>query len=81
VVDDFAREGLCLAADTSLSGQRVARELDAAIADRGQPAVIVSDNGAELTGMAILRWPQERQVGWPYIAAQTGHLTKKGLYP
>ena len=28
----------------------------------------VSDNGAELTGMAILRWSQETQVEWYYIA-------------
>jgi len=31
-VDDFTRECLCLVADTSLSGVRVARELDAIIA-------------------------------------------------
>jgi len=34
VVDDFTRECLCLVADTSLSGQRVARELDTVIARR-----------------------------------------------
>src|SRR5690606_31957023 len=68
VVDDFSRECLCLVADTSLSGARVARELDAVIAARGRPMVCVSDNGTELTGMAILRWSQERQVEWHYIA-------------
>jgi len=68
VVDDFTRECLCLVADTSLSGQRVARELDAIIATRGRPDGIVSDNGSELTSMAILRWCQETGVGWHYIA-------------
>lgn len=34
VVDDFTRECLALVADTSLSGARVARELDAVIAAR-----------------------------------------------
>jgi putative transposase len=68
VVDDFTRECLCLAADTSLTGQRVARELDAVIAVRGRPRGCVSDNGTELTGTAILRWSQERQVAWHYIA-------------
>ena len=34
VVDDFARECMALMADTSLSGLRVARELDTAIATR-----------------------------------------------
>ena len=68
VVDDFTRECLCLAADTSLSGQRVARELDAVIARRGRPITCVSDNGTELTSMAILRWSQETRVEWHYIA-------------
>jgi putative transposase len=68
VVDDFTRECLCLVADTSLSGMRVARELDAIIAVRGRPTSIVSDNGTELTSMAILRWCQESQVEWHYIA-------------
>ena len=34
VVDDFTRECIALVADTSLSGTRVGRELDAAIARR-----------------------------------------------
>lgn len=68
VVDDFTRECLCLVADTSLSGARVARELDAIIATRGRPLLCVSDNGTELTSMAILRWCQERQIEWHYIA-------------
>ena len=44
VVDDFTRECVALVADTSLSGARVARELDTAIARRNRPATIVSDN-------------------------------------
>jgi putative transposase len=68
VVDDFTRECLTLVADTSLSGVRVGRELDAVIARRGRPATCVSDNGTELTGMAILRWSRETQVEWHYIA-------------
>lgn len=68
IVDDFTRECLCLVADTSLSGVRVARELDKVIAVRGRPAMCVSDNGTELTSMAILRWCQETHVEWHYIA-------------
>jgi len=68
VVDDFTRECLCLVADTSLSGRRVARELDALIAERGRPLLCVSDNGTELTSMAILRWCQDTGVEWHYIA-------------
>jgi len=68
VVDDFSRECLALVADTSLSGKRVARELDAIAAERGDPATIVSDNGTELTSSAVLAWSQARGVGWHYIA-------------
>jgi putative transposase len=56
IVDDFTRECLALVADTSLSGQRVGPALDAIIAERGKPAVFVSDNGTELTSTAILHW-------------------------
>lgn len=68
VVDDFTRECIALVADTSLSGIRVGRELDAAIARRGRPTMIVSDNGTELTSMAILRWSQLTRIEWHYIA-------------
>jgi putative transposase len=69
VVDDFTRECLALVVDTSLSGARVARELDAIIAISGRPPLmIVSDNGTELTSLALLRWTQERPVEWHYIA-------------
>ena len=44
VIDDCCRENLCLVADTSLSGARVARELDALLRIYGKPACIVSDN-------------------------------------
>ncbi|PXW68223.1 putative transposase [Blastomonas natatoria] len=76
VVDDFTRECVRLIADTSISGLRVARELDWAIAERARPAMIVSDNpvlsevegGTKLTSMAILRWSKERNVEWHHIA-------------
>ena len=68
MVDDFTRECLALVADTSLSGARVARELDAIVALRGKPLGVVSDNGTELTSTSILRWSQERHVEWHYIA-------------
>jgi putative transposase len=68
VVDDFTRECLALVADTSLSGVRTARELDAIISRRGKPLSVVSDNGTELTSTAILNWCQETGVDWHYIA-------------
>ena len=66
--DDFTRECLALIADTSLSGLRVARELDAVIALRARPALCVSDNGTEFTSMAMLKWSKEAKVAWHDIA-------------
>jgi transposase InsO family protein len=59
---------LAIAVDTSLSGVHVGRALDRTIAGHGKPAIIVSDNGAELTSHAILRWQNERSIEWHYIA-------------
>ena len=68
VIDDYTRECLALVADTSLSGGRVARELDAVIRLYGKPELVVSDNGTELTSNAILKWQEDRKVEWHYIA-------------
>ena len=54
--------------DTSLSGIRVARELDRIAEMRGYPCMVVSDNGTELTSNAILKWQEDRKVDWHYIA-------------
>lgn len=68
VIDDFSRECLALIADTSLSGTRVARELETLIARHGKPQTIVSDNGSELTSRAILKWQNDAGIAWHYIA-------------
>ncbi|WP_108892373.1 IS3 family transposase [Palleronia abyssalis] len=67
VIDDCCRENLCLTADTSISGARVARELDALVRIYGKPACIVSDNGTEFTSRAILKWADKTGVPWHYI--------------
>jgi len=67
VNDDCCRENLCLMADTSISGARVARELDALVRLYGKPACIVSDNGTEFTSRAILQWANENDIEWHYI--------------
>ena len=66
-------------ADTSLPSLRVVRELDGLVVMRGRPAMCVSDNGTELTSMAILRWSQERRVEWHYIAP--GKPQQKAFVP
>ena len=66
VIDDYTRECLALVADTSISGQRVARELDRLVRLYGRPETIVSDNGSELTSRAILEWQNETSIAWHY---------------
>ena len=58
---------LALVADTSLSGARVGRELDAIIAVRGKPTTCVSDGGTEFSSMAILAWSKGAGVALHYI--------------
>ncbi len=62
IVDDCTPEWLGLLADTSLSGLRVARELDRIIAKRGRPTTIVSDNGSEFISNVILAFADATQV-------------------
>lgn len=68
IVDDCTRECLALVADTSLSGLRVARELEGLMARRGRPKMIVSNNGTEFTSNAILGFADRMQIDWHYIA-------------
>jgi putative transposase len=65
---DCTRGCLALVADTSLSGVRVDRELDWLLVERGEPKMIVSENGSELTCNAILAWADTVRVEWQYIA-------------
>jgi putative transposase len=68
VIDDFSRECVAAVVDNSISGIRMARELDRIAFLRGYPDQVVSDNGTELTSNAMLQWQEERGVGWHYIA-------------
>ncbi len=68
VIDDFSRECLAAVVDTSIGGARVARELDLIAELRGYPCMVVSDNGTELTSNVMLKWQEDRNVDWHYIA-------------
>lgn len=67
IVDDFTRESLKIAVDTSVNGRRVCEELEQVIEARGKPDRILSDNGTEFTSIAVLRWCQEQEIRWDYI--------------
>jgi putative transposase len=51
-----------------MSGRRVARELTTLMERRGEPGMIVSDNGTELTSNAILALSKDQKIEWHYIA-------------
>ena len=68
MIDDVTKECLAAIADTSISGRRVARELDAIFAWRGKPDLIVSDHGTEFTSNAMLAWAQGSRIAWHFIA-------------
>jgi putative transposase len=68
VIDDVTKECLGAIPDTSISGKRVARELDEIIRRRGKPGMIVSDNGTEFTSNAMLAWTKTADINWHFIA-------------
>lgn len=53
--------------DTSLTGVRVAKELNRLISEYGKPETIQSDNGTEFTSHAITSWAKENQLSWSFI--------------
>lgn len=67
IYDVCTRRCLAAIADFSLSGKRVARELDLLIGVHGKPKTVGSDNGTELTSNAILAWTAGTGVDWHYI--------------
>ncbi len=67
VVDTFTRECPLLAADTSLTGKRVAELLDAMAAERGYPKTITVDNGTEFYSKAMDSWAYHRGVHLQFI--------------
>jgi len=56
-------------ADTSISGSRVARELDALVRLYGKPASLVSDNGIFFTSQTIPKSAYDNGVDWHYIGS------------
>jgi putative transposase len=78
VVDAYTRECLALEADFSLGSGRVTRVLERAIAERGRPENLRSDNGPEFTSSRMLGWAEDWKVGLvniePGKPMQNGHV-------
>ncbi|PZX09804.1 putative transposase [Palleronia aestuarii] len=68
MVDDLSRESLTSVADPSLSNLRVARDLNALIAQGSRMAMAVFDDVTALTFMVVMSWCHRTGVDWQYIA-------------
>ena len=77
VVDDFTRECVLQVVDCSISGQRLARELDRLAEHRPLPKTLVCDTGPELTGKALFLWPRHTDVKLHFI--QPGKPTQNAF--
>ena len=67
VVDDCSKEAVQIAADSSIPARYVTRLLDEAIARRGKPRCIRSDNGPEFAGRVLQAWAAERAIEHRFI--------------
>ena len=70
VVDDVTKECLAAIADTSISGRRVARELEATVAKRGKPELIVSDHRLSGVSRSNLRSRRGQEAAEGQAAAE-----------
>jgi putative transposase len=67
LVDDFTKECLATVPDTSITGLRVARELDRVIAQRCAPISITVDNGPEFAGRVLDEWAYRNGIRLRFI--------------
>lgn len=77
IVDEFTRQSLAIVADHSIGGLGVVRALDALLARRGKPQLLITDNGPEFTGRALHQWAQHHGVGLHHI--QPGKPTQNAF--
>jgi len=68
IVDDFTKESIDIVVDHSIPGLYVTRVLDQAIAFRGRPGAIRTDQGPEFTGRALDQWAYRHGVELTLIA-------------
>jgi putative transposase len=73
VIDDFNREVLTISIDTSLTSQRVIRELDKLIDWRGTPEYLRVDNGPEFTAQALTDCAEPHSIKMKFIEKGKPH--------
>jgi putative transposase len=67
VVDQFTRECLCLVADQSLSGEKVAQALALVVQRRGAPHAITVDHGSEFASRVMDAWAYRQGIHLDFI--------------
>lgn len=78
VIDDFAREGLDIEIDTSITGERVVRVLERIRLERGAaPKRLRLDNGPEMISEALQEWADKHAVRLQFI--QPGRPMQNGF--
>lgn len=78
IIDDFNREALVIAIDTSINSKRVIRELEQLIAWRGIPDKIRVDNGPEFIATALEQWCKDEKRGIDLHFIQKGKPSQNG---
>ena len=66
-VDPFTRECVCLRADQSLRGEKVAPALEPVVAQRGAPRAITGDNGSEFASRVMDAWASRHGIQLDFI--------------
>jgi putative transposase len=78
VVDQLSRESPLIEVDFAMSGQRVARALEARTTDMPAPLSITVDHGSEFTSKALEEWAWRRGVKLDFIRPgkpmENGHV-------
>ena len=77
LVDDFSRECVLQVVDFSLSGERLANELDRLSQIRALPRTLVCDNGPEFASKAMFFWSKRNRVKLHFI--QPGKPTQNAF--
>lgn len=67
VVDDYTRESLAIETRTSMKSQAVIEVLNRLHQERGAPALLRSDNGAQFTARRVQKWLTDNHIQTLYI--------------
>jgi putative transposase len=78
IIDDFNREALLIAIDTSINSKRVIRELEQLTAWRGIPDKIRVDNGPEFIATALEQWCKDEKRNIDLHFIQKGKPSQNG---